>query len=337
MHARDRHCSLLPGDAWNSCPPALSGQFFSHCFHSGPALMPESGRVASRMSTDNHPNHDPDIDWHIPSTGLHCGILLGNNCINGPTLSTATSASGAALQTPGNSDGQPPDTSPDPSNTLASATPTSSVVAATSSLQPTSSPITSFYKTPTAGDSTSSTKETSVSSNDSLGISSAILYTESTSQTAPDDRVSASHTLSTDVTQAIPSLLGGFTTPPVSQVGPPSISPASGAVASSNKHSNHTGAIVGGVIGGLAFLLLVALATILIYRRMRARRTAPSAEFTEIMRGTTPGPMPAPGTMRTEGTTTPSGDRLLGLGDDDDERPPAFVLGEYGDPVLEKV
>ncbi|KAL1947705.1 hypothetical protein VTO73DRAFT_13429 [Trametes versicolor] len=70
---------------------------------------------------------------------------------------------------------------------------------------------------------------------------------------------------------------------------------------------------------------------------MRARRTAPSAEFMDIVRGTTPGPVPASGAMRAEGTTTPSGDRLLGLEDGDDERSPAFISGAYGDPVFEKV
>ncbi|KAL1947702.1 hypothetical protein VTO73DRAFT_13426 [Trametes versicolor] len=105
-----------------------------------------------------------------------------------------------------------------------------------------------------------------------------------------------------------------------------------------NKHHDHTGAIVGGVIGGLAFLLLTTVATILLYRRMRARRTAPSAEFIDFARGTTPGPGP----VRMEGTTTPSGDRLLPLArqgslDDTDDCPPAFTPGVYGDPVLEKV
>ncbi|OJT08945.1 hypothetical protein TRAPUB_155 [Trametes pubescens] len=111
------------------------------------------------------------------------------------------------------------------------------------------------------------------------------------------------------------------------------------ALTSSDKHSNHTGAIVGGVIGGLAFLLLAIVAATLLYRRMRARRTAPSAEFMDLARSeTTPGPNP----VRMEGTTTPSGDRLLplarqdSLGDDDD-RPPGFAPGAYADPVLEKV
>lgn len=110
------------------------------------------------------------------------------------------------------------------------------------------------------------------------------------------------------------------------------------AASNTGKQHEHTGAIAGGVIGGLAFLLLAIVVTILLYRRMRARRTAPSAEFMDLARGTTPGPAP----VRMEGTTTPSGDRLLplarqgSLGDYDD-RPPAFTPGIYADPVFEKV
>ncbi|EIW60513.1 uncharacterized protein TRAVEDRAFT_70875 [Trametes versicolor FP-101664 SS1] len=118
-------------------------------------------------------------------------------------------------------------------------------------------------------------------------------------------------------------------------------SAASGAaLPSSSTHSTHTGAIVGGIIGGLAFLLLAVVATILLRRRMRARRTAPSAEFMSLARGTTPGL--SPGAVRMKGTMTPSGDRLLSLArqrslGDDVDRPPAFTPGAYADPVLEKV
>ncbi|KAL1947704.1 hypothetical protein VTO73DRAFT_13428 [Trametes versicolor] len=125
-------------------------------------------------------------------------------------------------------------------------------------------------------------------------------------------------------------------------------SSATSTLAFPSKHSNHTGAIVGGVIGSLAFLLLATVATILLRRRMRARHTAPSAEFMGLARGTTPGPGGL-GIVRTTGTMTPSGDRLLSLArqkspgddddddDDDDDRPPAFTPGAYADPVLEKV
>lgn len=136
------------------------------------------------------------------------------------------------------------------------------------------------------------------------------------------------------------SPLPGDSTPsPITtQAGPASVSSSSVAVASSsNKHSDHIGAIVGGAIGGLAFLLLATVATILLYRRMRARRTAPSAEFMGIARGMTPGPAPASDAMRAEGTMTPSGDRLLGLDDQSEVHPPAFSPGAYGDLVLEKV
>lgn len=130
---------------------------------------------------------------------------------------------------------------------------------------------------------------------------------------------------------------------------PPAVSAASSpssvsAVTSRSKHSDHTGAIVGGVIGGFALFLLIAIGTILLRRRLRARRTAPSAEFMDIARGATPGRTPTPGFVRVEGTTTPSGDRFLPLArqgsladDGDDDRPPMFTPGAYTDPVFEKV
>lgn len=112
----------------------------------------------------------------------------------------------------------------------------------------------------------------------------------------------------------------------------------------SSKHRDHTGAIVGGVIGGLAFFLLVTICAMLLRRRRRAQRTAPSAEFMGIVRGTTPGPAPTPAFARVEGSATPSGDRLLplpladdGHGHDDEEHPPLFTPGAYVDPVFEKV
>ncbi|KAI0670511.1 hypothetical protein C8Q78DRAFT_1079470 [Trametes maxima] len=102
----------------------------------------------------------------------------------------------------------------------------------------------------------------------------------------------------------------------------------------------NTGAIVGGVIGGLAFLLLAACAFIIVRRRLRARRTAPSAEFMDLARGTTPA-----GAMRFDGATTPLADysvpltreSSLGDADADADPPPAFTPGSYADPVYEKV
>ncbi|KAL1947701.1 hypothetical protein VTO73DRAFT_13425 [Trametes versicolor] len=194
----------------------------------------------------------------------------------------------------------------------------------------------------TSGDTTSSTLTCAITSTSAItSPSSRTLYSDSASYVPPEESVSTSQSppTSTAVPQTMPPLPGDSTPSPITtQDGPASVSLASVPVASSsNKHSDHTGAIVGGVIGGLAFLLLVTAAAILLYRRMRARRTASSAEFMYIARGTTPGPAPASDAMRAAGTTTPSGDRLLGLEDQSQVHPPAFTPGAYGDLVLEKV
>ncbi|KAH9901254.1 hypothetical protein C8Q73DRAFT_236370 [Cubamyces lactineus] len=143
----------------------------------------------------------------------------------------------------------------------------------------------------------------------------------------------------------------------------------SNANSSSNTHtrtSNSTGAIVGGVLGGIALLLVFVIAIGLLRRRMRARRTAPSAEFMDIMRngrlGVGLGAGGSGGALspvkRDGGSTTPGleyySDAVgltggIGLGNerlmfplvrrsslDSDEPPPAFTPGSYKDPVLEK-
>ncbi|KAI0336394.1 hypothetical protein GY45DRAFT_394492 [Cubamyces sp. BRFM 1775] len=120
-----------------------------------------------------------------------------------------------------------------------------------------------------------------------------------------------------------------------------------------------TGAIVGGVIGGLALVLLVACGVIILRRRIRARHTAPSAEFMAIMRhGGVLGGAGHSGALspvkRGGGSTTPGHgyySDVAGMGErqmlspvrrqsslESDERPPAFTPGlYYKDPVLEKV
>ncbi|KAI8998765.1 hypothetical protein BD414DRAFT_476028 [Trametes punicea] len=135
--------------------------------------------------------------------------------------------------------------------------------------------------------------------------------------------------------------------------GQPSASSGSSVIRSG---SNHTGAIVGGVLGGAVFLLLALTALALLRRRMRARRTAPSAEFMAIARrggilspgagASTPVPFDIGGgrggASGGDGAATPTGDWLLPLArqsslEDDGERPPPFTPGNYTDPVLEKV
>ncbi|KAJ8453467.1 hypothetical protein ONZ51_g13581 [Trametes cubensis] len=127
------------------------------------------------------------------------------------------------------------------------------------------------------------------------------------------------------------------------------------------------GAVAGGVIGGLVLLLIAACAIILLRRRARARRTAPSAEFIDIMRNggleTRFGAESSGGALspikHDHGSTTPGldyySDAVGSTGGLDstserltsplarqsslesNEPPPAFSPGSYKDPVLEKV
>ncbi|EJF61581.1 hypothetical protein DICSQDRAFT_169997 [Dichomitus squalens LYAD-421 SS1] len=98
----------------------------------------------------------------------------------------------------------------------------------------------------------------------------------------------------------------------------------------------NSGAIAGGVVGAFIFLCLVAVGALCIIRRRRKSRQPPSAEFMHIARGQS-----ELGFVPTDGKTTPSLARLIPLARqsslEDDERPPAFTPGSYGDPVLEKV
>ncbi|KAI0664938.1 hypothetical protein C8Q70DRAFT_940807 [Cubamyces menziesii] len=136
--------------------------------------------------------------------------------------------------------------------------------------------------------------------------------------------------------------------------------PSIGSDGRANRH-NSTGSIVGGVIGGLALVLLIAFATILLRRRIRARHTAPSAEFVGVMRhggilgsGNVLSPVKQDGRAATPGNhyhdyAAEMIDRSASTSEDwthplvrqssfeSDERPPAFTPGAYRDPVLEKV
>ncbi|KAI9064293.1 hypothetical protein FKP32DRAFT_1591724 [Trametes sanguinea] len=147
----------------------------------------------------------------------------------------------------------------------------------------------------------------------------------------------------------VPTPDSASSTSTVTVVITPSPSPSGSQRSSSNgvsgaaSNSNHTGAIVGGVIGGLALILIALAAAVLIRRHRRAMRTAPSAEFMDIARrgGLKSSSSPDPATMHLDSSMSPTGDRLIPLARqsslEDDERPPAFTPGSYSDPVFEKV
>ncbi|KAI1796006.1 hypothetical protein LXA43DRAFT_1178494 [Ganoderma leucocontextum] len=106
---------------------------------------------------------------------------------------------------------------------------------------------------------------------------------------------------------------------------------------STARPSNDTGAIVGGVIGGLVLLAFIAATAFFIIRRRRKSGVPPSAEFMHMTRGGSG--KPAFATL--DGNVTVVQDRFVPLARqssvEDDEPPPDFTPGSYTDPVLEKV
>ncbi|KAJ8469650.1 hypothetical protein ONZ51_g8839 [Trametes cubensis] len=114
----------------------------------------------------------------------------------------------------------------------------------------------------------------------------------------------------------------------------------------------NTGAIAGGIVGALAIVLLILCAAIFLRRRMRARHTAPSAEFMNMgilkRRGGPrtwygvgcPGGITSP-FKREGGTTMPGLERptnpLASRSSlESDESPTAYTPRSYTDSVLEK-
>ncbi|KAI0708258.1 hypothetical protein C8Q76DRAFT_695708 [Earliella scabrosa] len=120
--------------------------------------------------------------------------------------------------------------------------------------------------------------------------------------------------------------------------GPQFTSQTTPRVASSATKSS-LGAIVGGVVGGLAFIILAAATfAFIMRRRRRAAGPAPSAEFMHMARSTDSPAYGAKGGMM---APTQTGEHFVSLARqrtvEDYEPPPAFTPGGYRDRVLEKV
>ncbi len=98
-----------------------------------------------------------------------------------------------------------------------------------------------------------------------------------------------------------------------------------------------TGAIAGGVVGGLALLALLATGMFLLVRRHRKSRPPPSAEFMHLTRGQS-----ELGFATMDGKESPTLHRLMpgplaprGSMEDEEQHPP-LSPAFYRDPVLEK-
>ncbi|CDO70770.1 hypothetical protein BN946_scf184798.g85 [Trametes cinnabarina] len=107
------------------------------------------------------------------------------------------------------------------------------------------------------------------------------------------------------------------TTEPVSSAG---VSTTSQGNSSGGSRRNNADAIAGGLLGGLVFLIIVLTALVILRGRLRARRTAPSAQFMHIARRGDAGagaPSKGGGTPewfhadRLNGAATPVHDQLL--------------------------
>ncbi|KAL5529295.1 hypothetical protein ACEPAG_5280 [Sanghuangporus baumii] len=148
--------------------------------------------------------------------------------------------------------------------------------------------------------------------------------------------------LSVSASTVLPTLTSTPSSPAAESSGPPSIS----VQAAAPKGSKKTGAIAGGVLGGLAFILLLILGAILFLRRRRRKRTPASAEFRDryIPRSTAPPPP-----LRHPLATQTSRESFDPDGDDDgahdfaemryhpSEAPPPFTKGSFRDPLFEKI
>ncbi|PIL27137.1 hypothetical protein GSI_10278 [Ganoderma sinense ZZ0214-1] len=129
---------------------------------------------------------------------------------------------------------------------------------------------------------------------------------------------------------------------------PPSPSPESTNSSTSPSASPHlstpdtlsanTDAIAGGVVGGVAFLTLLAIGAFLLVRHRRKSRPPPSAEFMHLARG--PSEL---GFATMDGKKSPTLHRLMpgplarrGSLEDEENLPPLSPTLSYHDPVLEK-
>ena len=109
--------------------------------------------------------------------------------------------------------------------------------------------------------------------------------------------------------------------------------------AAASHNSSKTGAIVGGVFGGLIFLALLALGIFLFLRRRKRKRTPASAEFRDRASPW----ITFTGAQEPEFGPSPSQEYLNarryrdGDGDGNDGPPPPFAPGDFNQPVFEKV
>ncbi|KAH9901256.1 hypothetical protein C8Q73DRAFT_677221 [Cubamyces lactineus] len=304
------------------------GNLFSN-HHPG---QPSNNHTTSPHSESSHPGPS--------STTSNSSTIITSQTPVAPPPTASSPSTGSTTST--ESDSAPNQTStPSESSSCATCFPESSSIASQTTA---TSVVTSFPVPNTSTDIGANATDTTISTTSSRLQSDSATVPEMT----PPLGTPASSDSLTPSTAPLPPAFSGHS--PASTRG--NDGGASG--------KSHTGAIVGGVIGGLALVLFVAFATILLRRRRRARHTAPSAEFLDIMRqggglgqGGALSPVKQDGRPTTPGLHYYSDEAEMIGGDgltnqdwthplarqsslESDERPPAFTPGAFRDPVLEK-
>ncbi|KAL5533210.1 hypothetical protein ACEPAF_4986 [Sanghuangporus sanghuang] len=203
----------------------------------------------------------------------------------------------------------------------------------------------------TSGGSTETEDTTMVSTSPSAGQSTSSSSTCDDAQSptctpAGSDSTAPASPPASDIPSDLSTTLSALTPTLSSLIAESSVPPSISSQVTAATGSNETGAIVGGVLGGLVFILLLILGTIIFLRRRRRKRTPASAEFRDryIPRSTAlPPPLRHPLAAQTSRESLdPDGD-----GDGADgfaemryhpsEPPPPFTKGSFNDPLFEKI
>jgi len=199
-----------------------------------------------------------------------------------------------------------------------------------------------------------------ISGHDSFSVKEAMAAVRPLTSTPTNKMSEETHTGPSSPTQGEPDDVGGLiqTTPPTPQTPPPQtqaeIAPSTGPAATAsvaanqdngntnNNNQNLLPAILAPILAVFGLAVLFGLWTYF-YKRRRAKRIAPSAEFTRFQRRSIPladvesvGVGGVRGMRSIDGQLASYADQNSGGEETDGDAPPAFTPGLFKDPIFEK-